>query len=71
MTTSIYPDLIITQAVRVVNNAYGTHPKHTRGRNGKCREDCIPCGIDGLRLALVVAGVEGVIGSDQLSGRQR
>lgn len=62
-------DLIVTCAVRVVNNAYGTRPKHTKGRSGKCREDCIPCGIEGLRLALSVAGVEGVIGSDQLSGR--
>lgn len=66
----MHTDLIVTYAVRVVNNAYGTHPRHTRARTGKCREDCIPCGIDGLRLALAVAGVEGVIGSDQLSGRR-
>lgn len=36
-------------ALRVVRNAYGTNPRHTRGRDGGCRDDCIPCGI--ARLA--------------------
>lgn len=58
-------DLIVSCAVRVVNNAYGTRSRHTKSRNGTCRDDCVPCGTDGLRLALIVAGVEGVAGSDR------
>lgn len=59
-------DLVVTYAVRVANNAYGTRPKHTKARSGRCRDDCIPCGIDGLRLALVAAGVEGVLGGGEI-----
>lgn len=39
-------------ARRVVDNAYGTNPRHTRGRDGGCRDDCIPCGLENLRAAL-------------------
>lgn len=59
--------MVVTCAVRVVNNAYGTRPKHTRRSSGKCRDDCIPCGIDGLRRALIEASVEGVLGSDPVA----
>ena len=44
--------LVIAAARRVVLNAYGTHPKHTRARDGGCRDDCTPCGLDALGRAL-------------------
>jgi hypothetical protein len=71
MSVPTNTDLIVLSAVRVVNNAYGTTARHTRAAWGdpgtsRCRDDCIPCGIAALRLALVVAGVEGVLGSEQL-----
>lgn len=42
------PGTLASDALRVVVNAYGTKPRHTQGRNGGCREDCIPCGIAAL-----------------------
>lgn len=45
-------DAVIDAALRVVENAYGTRPRHTRGRDGGCRDDCIPCGISALWSAL-------------------
>lgn len=45
-------------AARVVNNAYGTNPRHTHARSGGCRDDCIPCGIARLRGLLRSAGVD-------------
>jgi hypothetical protein len=58
---------LVAAAVLVVNNAYGTRPRHTRvraflGDDGLlCRDDCVPCGIDRLRQALVDLGAEGVL----------
>lgn len=43
---------VIAAAELVVTNAYGTSPRHTRARDGGCRDDCIPCGMDTLRAAL-------------------
>jgi hypothetical protein len=43
---------VIDAAWHVVENAYGTNPRHTRGRDGGCRDDCIPCGIQELWAAL-------------------
>lgn len=39
-------------AQRVVTNAFGTKPRHTKARDGSCRDDCIPCGIEVLKQAL-------------------
>jgi hypothetical protein len=35
-------------ALRVVKNAYGTKPRHTKSLDGSCRDDCIPCGLAAL-----------------------
>ena len=43
---------VMDAAWHVVENAYGTTPRHTRGRNGGCRDDCIPCGVEKLWAAL-------------------
>lgn len=51
-------DQVFAAAIRVVNNAYGTTPRHTKARGGGCRDDCIPCGITALRDALRAAGVD-------------
>ena len=55
-------------AVRVVNNAYGSHPRHSLGYGDICRDDCIPCGMSALRAALVDAGVPGVLGFEAEGG---
>lgn len=47
----------LAAAQRVADNAYGTKPRHTRGRDGGCRDDCIPCGLDSLRDALSALGL--------------
>jgi hypothetical protein len=41
-------DRLRQAALRVVVNAYGTHPRHTQARDGGCRGDCIPCGLIAL-----------------------
>jgi hypothetical protein len=43
---------VIRAARRVVLNAYGTKPRHTRARDGGCRDDCIPCGLAELDAAI-------------------
>jgi hypothetical protein len=51
---------VITAARLVVNNAYGTEPRHTRARDGQgCRGDCIPCGIAVLARAVANLEVDG------------
>ena len=42
----------LERAARVVTNAQGTKPRHTTARDGGCRDDCIPCGIEALKEAL-------------------
>lgn len=46
---------VIAAARLVAANADGTKPRHTRARDGGCRDDCIPCGLEALRAA--VAGL--------------
>jgi hypothetical protein len=43
---------ITTAARQVVLNAEGTSPRHTRARDGGCRDDCIPCGLTALAGAI-------------------
>jgi hypothetical protein len=43
---------VLRAAATVTTNAYGTNPRHTRARDGGCRDDCIPCGIAALTDAL-------------------
>lgn len=50
-TPDVYMELA-RRARRVVVNAFGTKARHTRAREGGCRDDCIPCGIEALRLAI-------------------
>ena len=45
--TGLYHE-VSTAARRVVHNAYGTKPRHTKARDGGCRDDCIPCGLAAL-----------------------
>jgi hypothetical protein len=43
---------VFDAAWHVVENAYGAKPRHTRARDGGCRDDCIPCGVQKLWAAL-------------------
>lgn len=43
---------VIEAARQVALNAYGTKPRHTRARDGGCRDDCIPCGMAELEAAI-------------------
>lgn len=45
-------DEILPAIRRVLANAFGTQPRHTRARDGSCRDDCIPCGLEALARAL-------------------
>jgi hypothetical protein len=42
-------------AKQVIDNSLGTKPRHTKARDGSCRDDCIPCGIENLRKAVADA----------------
>lgn len=46
--------VLMEAALRVVTNAYGTNPRHTRKTTGECRDDCIPCGLAALTAVVHV-----------------
>jgi len=64
----IVPAALVEAAVTVVNNAYGTHPRHSTGYGDICRDDCIPCGTSALRQVLTDMGAPGVLGADTEGG---
>jgi hypothetical protein len=53
---------LLTSARKVVTNAEGTNPRHTRARDGGCRDDCIPCGLTALATAVTACGDGDVAG---------